>query len=126
MRKLAAAVLVALLSASCGGGDPEPAPAAPPDTEAATPSEPGAPMPTQGPPSATTPQAAATTAAPAQPSDPAATTPPSSPAPSPTTTVRPRPDGEDAPDFTLALGQGGSFTLSLEQKPVYMVFWAEW
>jgi hypothetical protein len=41
-------------------------------------------------------------------------------------TERERPDGPDAPDFTLALGQGGSFTLSAEQKPVYMVFWAEW
>jgi hypothetical protein len=37
-----------------------------------------------------------------------------------------RPEGPDAPDFTLALGQGGEFTLSEEQKPVYMVFWAEW
>ena len=44
-------------------------------------------------------------------------------APAPT---RVRPDGEDAPDFTLTLGQGGSFTLSDEQKPLYMVFWAEW
>ena len=31
-----------------------------------------------------------------------------------------------APDFTLALGNGGTFTLSAEQRPVYMVFWAEW
>jgi peroxiredoxin len=36
------------------------------------------------------------------------------------------PDGEAAPDFTLALGDGGTFTLSDEQKPVYMIFWAEW
>lgn len=35
-------------------------------------------------------------------------------------------DGPPAPDFTLALGTGGEFTLSAEQKPVYMVFWAEW
>jgi hypothetical protein len=42
------------------------------------------------------------------------------------TTVRQRPDGDAAPDFTLALGEGGEFTLSDEQKPVYMVFWAEW
>jgi len=41
-------------------------------------------------------------------------------------TDRVRPDGPDAPEFTLALGEGGSFTLSQEQKPVYMVFWAEW
>ncbi len=35
-------------------------------------------------------------------------------------------DGPPAPDFTLALGDGGEFTLSAEQKPVYLVFWAEW
>lgn len=35
-------------------------------------------------------------------------------------------DGPPAPDFTLALGNGGEFTLSAEQKPVYLVFWAEW
>lgn len=31
-----------------------------------------------------------------------------------------------APDFTLALADGSSFTLSEEAKPVFMVFWAEW
>ncbi len=31
-----------------------------------------------------------------------------------------------APDFTLALGSGGTFTLSDSEKPVYLVFWAEW
>lgn len=31
-----------------------------------------------------------------------------------------------APDFTLALGDGGEFTLSEGEKPVYLVFWAEW
>jgi len=35
-------------------------------------------------------------------------------------------DGPLAPDFTIALGDGGEFTLSAEQKPVYLVFWAEW
>lgn len=35
-------------------------------------------------------------------------------------------DGPPAPDFTLALETGGEFTLSAEEKPVYMVFWAEW
>jgi uncharacterized membrane protein len=43
-----------------------------------------------------------------------------------TTTSRVPPEGDAAPDFTLALGEGGEFTLSDEQKPVYMVFWAEW
>lgn len=31
-----------------------------------------------------------------------------------------------APDFTLELGEGGSYTLSEEARPVYLVFWAEW
>lgn len=44
---------------------------------------------------------------------------------SPATTAPPV-EGPAAPDFTLALGDGGEFTLSAEQKPVYLVFWAEW
>ena len=51
-------------------------------------------------------------------------------APATTTTAdtrAPLPAGATtAPDFELALGQGGIFTLSDEQRPVYMVFWAEW
>ena len=35
-------------------------------------------------------------------------------------------DGTPAPDFTLALGDGGEFTLSAAEKPVYLIFWAEW
>jgi hypothetical protein len=31
-----------------------------------------------------------------------------------------------APDFTLGLGNGGTFVLSEEARPVYLVFWAEW
>jgi hypothetical protein len=31
-----------------------------------------------------------------------------------------------APDFSLALGSGGTFVLSEESRPVYLVFWAEW
>jgi hypothetical protein len=31
-----------------------------------------------------------------------------------------------APDFTLELGAGGTFTLSQETRPVFLVFWAEW
>jgi hypothetical protein len=42
------------------------------------------------------------------------------------TTTRVPPEGPAAPDFALALGEGGEFRLSDEQKPVYMVFWAEW
>ncbi len=37
-----------------------------------------------------------------------------------------KPEGPEAPDFTLALASGESFTLSSEAKPVYMIFWAEW
>lgn len=33
---------------------------------------------------------------------------------------------ELAPDFTLDLGEGGSYTLSKGASPVYLVFWAEW
>ena len=35
-------------------------------------------------------------------------------------------DGPPAPDFALALHDGLGFVLSAEEKPVYMVFWAEW
>lgn len=35
-------------------------------------------------------------------------------------------EGPAAPDFTLTLGNGGTYTLSQGAKPVYLVFWAEW
>jgi hypothetical protein len=35
-------------------------------------------------------------------------------------------DGRPAPEFVLALGEGGEFSPSSEDKPIYMVFWAEW
>jgi uncharacterized low-complexity protein len=35
-------------------------------------------------------------------------------------------EGPAAPDFTFALADGSGFSLSGEQKPVYLVFWAEW
>lgn len=38
----------------------------------------------------------------------------------------PQVEGPAAPDFTFALSDGSSFSLSDEQKPVYLVFWAEW
>lgn len=31
-----------------------------------------------------------------------------------------------APEFSLELGDGGTFTLSEETRPVFMIFWAEW
>ncbi len=44
----------------------------------------------------------------------------------PTTTTTEAHDRPGAPDFTLELGNGGTFTLSAEPRPVYLVFWAEW
>lgn len=35
-------------------------------------------------------------------------------------------DGPAAADFTIDLNKTGSFTLSEEARPVYLVFWAEW
>jgi thiol-disulfide isomerase/thioredoxin len=60
--------------------------------------------------------------------DASATTPPESSS----TTTLPEPPGstlpdrELAPDFTLALGDGETFTLSEGSRPVFLVFWAEW
>lgn len=31
-----------------------------------------------------------------------------------------------APDFSLELGDGGTYTFSEGARPVYLVFWAEW
>ena len=103
MRRTSSAVVFALALVACG--DSAPVGSADPSTTTA-----GA---TTSPPSTGAPGttgATATTSAPME------------------TTTRVRPDGEAAPDFTLALalGDGGTFTLSDEQKPVYMVFWAEW
>lgn len=63
--------------------------------------------------------------------EPVPTTPAPSTEPAPTgsgvtTTVPAAPQGPIAPDFTLTLGDGGTYTLSEGEKPVYMVFWAEW
>ena len=35
-------------------------------------------------------------------------------------------EGPDAPDFSLALGDGSTYQLAADDKPVYLVFWAEW
>lgn len=43
-----------------------------------------------------------------------------------TTAELPPLDGPPAPDFSLELADGSTFTLSEETRPVYMVFWAEW
>lgn len=41
----------------------------------------------------------------------------------PGVTTRP---ADVAPDFSLPLGDGGTFVLSEEARPVFLVFWAEW
>ena len=45
---------------------------------------------------------------------------------SPSTTSTVLDDRPVAPDFALDLGTGGTFVLSEETRPVYLVFWAEW
>ncbi len=42
------------------------------------------------------------------------------------TTTVPQVDGPAAPDFEFTLSDGSVFSLGDEQKPVYLVFWAEW
>lgn len=57
------------------------------------------------------------------PVDDTASTAPATTTESPDTTGSGRPV---APDFTLELGDGGVYTLSEGERPVYLVFWAEW
>ncbi len=99
-------VALAVVAASCASG-----------TEA-TSTVPGSEAPVTTSPVTTSPVTASPVTA-----SPVTTTPPG--AEESATTV-PTVEGPAAPDFTLALGDGGEFTLSAEQKPVYMVFWAEW
>ena len=110
MRVLALAIALAVIGSACTSGpasNPTSSAVAAPSTTAAIATSATSP---------TTPTSSVATSEPT-PTTIAATT---------TTAARLRPDGEDAPDFTLALGQGGEFTLSEESKPVYMIFWAEW
>lgn len=93
---------LAVVAASCGGGS---------DAPTSTTGSPESPVTTS--PVTTSPVT----------TSPVTTSPPG--AEEPATTV-PTVEGPTAPDFTLALGDGGEFTLSAEQKPVYLVFWAEW
>jgi type IV pilus biogenesis protein CpaD/CtpE len=44
----------------------------------------------------------------------------------PTAAESPATAVEVAPDFTLALADGGEFRLSAEQRATFLVFWAEW
>lgn len=66
-----------------------------------------------------------------QPSDRGSAESPDSTEPASTTTTTAAETGTTsgrplAPDFSLELGEGGTYTLSEGAKPVYLVFWAEW
>ena len=99
---------LAVVAASCGGGS-DTAPSTPDSSELTATTSPVTTAPVTTAPVTTSP----------------VTTSPGSEAPA-TTATTPPVDGPTAADFTLALGDGGEFTLSAEQKPVYLVFWAEW
>lgn len=109
MRKGLILITFALVAASCGGSD-EPAAAS-----------------TAAPESVASPGDVVTTApATTAPTVTAATGDTETAAAPPVTEAGPSFDGPPAPDFELVLSDGSTFTLSDEQKPVYVVFWAEW
>jgi hypothetical protein len=101
-----------LLLAACGG--------APANPEAASASGNGAVATTAGSADAAPSEEPAATTAEVAPKSSAAPTEPAA------TPARERPDGPMAPAFELALGEGGTFSLAAESRPVYLVFWAEW
>ncbi len=108
MRHVTATVVLALLTSACGGGAaPSTAPPASGVTST-TPTEP-AQQPTVQPTPAASPLPEDTTST------------------SITSTTAADFDGPQAPDFTMVLeNRTAEFHLSAENKPVYMVFWAEW
>ncbi|MCP4305340.1 MAG: hypothetical protein GY926_26925 [bacterium] len=103
MRKRSLAIVFVLVLAACGGAEEEVAPVTAAATEAAPATD-----------ATPAPEAAPTEA------------PDATPAPSEEVDPAPSFDGPPAPDFALTLADGSSFELSAEQKPVYVVFWAEW
>lgn len=104
---------ILLLAVACGETTPGEEGTPVTATPAAGPVETTAPPPTGTDPSATTAPPAADTTAPSVTDTTAVTY----------ATV---PSASAAPDFTLALGDGGTFMLSAETRPVFMIFWAEW
>jgi hypothetical protein len=109
MRKALLIVVIAVLGAACGGTESSDTPQTEP-TAAAT-NESTAPA-TEAPDETTAPGTGSETSADEGEADPAA--------------GAPSFDGPAAPDFQLALADGSTFSLTGEEKPVYMVFWAEW
>ena len=107
MRKASLVLGLVLVAAACGGSDEPATPTSAADVaDAASGTE--------------APQGTSTTTTEATTGD--------TPGESTTSTADAGPsfDGPPAPDFELTLSDGSTFRLSDEQKPVYMVFWAEW
>ena len=108
MRRLSLVIALALALSACGGTESDTA-----ETAA----------------SSSTTDAVSSTAAPTtgQSEAPGASEGTDDPAPAATEApAAPSFDGPPAPDFELVLSNGETFTVSGEQKPIYMVFWAEW
>jgi len=107
MRKLLLVLAIGLVASACGGSPSSS------DSSEATAAPTTAAVERTDPPSSQAPDTEARSASEA---------PPVSEAPS----VSPSFTGPPAPDFDLALANGGTFSLTDEQKPTYVVFWAEW
>jgi hypothetical protein len=105
MRIRLLAIVFMLLAAACGGAGAETTEELPGDTAGSSettapsnsPDTTGAPDSTEGP--TTTPGSA---------------------------TEAPPPEGPVAPAFVTTLADGTQFSLSDHEKPIYMIFWAEW
>ncbi len=114
MRKALLILVFALVAAACGG------------TESSETQQPAASS-TETPGASEAPDVSeAPDSTPAESSEPPAAAGDDAPDETAATASEPSFDGPPAPDFELALADGTAFTLTGEQKPVYMVFWAEW
>lgn len=116
LKHSSAAIVLMLVIAACGGGESasELDPLDVSETSAAVRSGSDVPSATErGVPAADDPATLGSTAATVDPNADATSSDPNSHLPV-------------VPDFTLALGDGSTFTLSEASKPVYLVFWAEW
>ncbi|MCP3975009.1 MAG: hypothetical protein GY720_11015 [bacterium] len=104
MRVRSLVVSLGLIAAACSGGVVETTAPASPGGSSTAPSLTEAPGATEAP-EAT--EAPGTTGATAE-------------------TEAPRTDGTPAPGFVAVLSDGSEFQLGAHDKPVYLVFWAEW
>ncbi|CAN5897422.1 hypothetical protein BH23ACT5_BH23ACT5_15840 [soil metagenome] len=102
IRRLLSLVSVVILAVACSADGTPPTVTGPSATVESSPGESEAPAPPEA--TTTRPDGSATTAEPDE----------------------DEPLADAAPDFSLQLGDGGTFVLSQETKPIFMVFWAEW